>query len=305
LKKNDGTFAQDKLLTQALLKDSASSLNFETLEYLVFSNRARIDCQAVESFRPSSWTAIDELVATKKVIFVGEQHGGLSNLKNRDQLFAAIARSGRNVEIVLEMFKQDDQTSINQYLEGRIDEGSLEAAVGWNEPRKMGWGWPFQSYQDLLQNARARKYKVWGADNKLRDKENRTDEVLKRAFSESGRAFKEINGLGDVPYRNSVMIQTIRERIRASQPGDLIVVYTGSEHTLSLPLQMPELGSKYFGQIFLGTGKSTSVSHIAESYTLHPLLLIGNVPDSYVSKSSWVHPLFVGKMWISHNRNAD
>src|SRR5262245_42571621 len=87
------------------------------------------------------------------VAFVGEQHNDLAGHRIERAILEGLARRRENVIVAMEMFERDTQSSLDDYLAGRLSEEEfLKASRPWpNYPT---------DYRPLIEFSRAHRWKV-------------------------------------------------------------------------------------------------------------------------------------------------
>ncbi len=92
-------------------------------------------------------------ISSGDVVFVGEQHDDMATHRLERAILEGLGRRRANVVVAMEMFERDVQTTLNDYLSGRINEDEfLSVSRPW--PRYM------TDYRPLIEFARAHKWSV-------------------------------------------------------------------------------------------------------------------------------------------------
>ena len=149
-------------------------------------------------------------LATRDVVFFGEQHDDPETHRAEAAVLDGIGRSGRPVVLSLEMFERDVQPSLDAYVAGRIDERTFLAA---SRP------WPNYAtdYRPLVEMAKARGWPVVASNvpRPLASAVGRRGLAVLDSLSPSGRlhAARDISCPADA-YRARFM-----EQMRSHSPA--------------------------------------------------------------------------------------
>jgi uncharacterized iron-regulated protein len=103
--------------------------------------------------RFSDFEAMLAEIAKIDVAFVGEQHNDAATHRLERAILEGLARRRGNIVVAMEMFERDVQSTLDDYLEGRLSE---EAFLKTSRP------WPRYAtdYRPLIEFARAQGWKV-------------------------------------------------------------------------------------------------------------------------------------------------
>ncbi len=96
-------------------------------------------------------------VTNADVLFLGEQHDDSSSHRLEAATLEGLARRRSNVVLAMEMFERDVQSSLDNYLAGRITEADFLAA-------SRPWPRYATDYRPLVEFARAYKWPVIASD---------------------------------------------------------------------------------------------------------------------------------------------
>jgi len=89
-------------------------------------------------------------IENKKVIFVGEHHNRLEHHLNQLKVIKSLHERGKKVAIGMEMFQRKFQSSIDEYLNGKID---LKTFLKKSEYKKR-WGFDYDLYKPIIDYAK-------------------------------------------------------------------------------------------------------------------------------------------------------
>jgi uncharacterized iron-regulated protein len=103
--------------------------------------------------RFSDFEAMLAELSRADVAFVGEQHNDMATHRIERAILEGLARRRENVIVAMEMFERDTQSSLDDYLAGRLgEEEFLKASRPWpNYPT---------DYRPLIEFSRAHRWKV-------------------------------------------------------------------------------------------------------------------------------------------------
>ena len=104
---------------------------------------------------------IEEIINTRKVIFIGESHSiSLELVKDLPEVLASIKNTNKKTSIAIEMFRTKAQPVIDQFMQGRNSSQYLANYLTHVDQ----WGWPPGPYIDLLSWAKTNGVDVYGID---------------------------------------------------------------------------------------------------------------------------------------------
>lgn len=124
-----------------------------TIEQYYIPNRV-YDTQAKQ------WIDLETLLAhvTKgEVVFIGEQHNDDDGHKLELAIVQGVARRRPNSVVAMEMFERDAQSSLDDYLAGRISETEFLS-------RSRPWNNYVSDYRPIVEFARSQRWKVIGSN---------------------------------------------------------------------------------------------------------------------------------------------
>lgn len=90
------------------------------------------------------------LLASAKVVYLGETHDSLKDHQAQLKIIRELHRQNRKVAIALEMFQRPFQGAIDQYLAGNITEAQLVEQTEYHQR----WGFPWEYYAPILRFAK-------------------------------------------------------------------------------------------------------------------------------------------------------
>lgn len=99
---------------------------------------------------------------SSRLLFFGESHTHPEAHSAQARLLEALATTGRQVLVGLEMFPRDDATdeALNRWSEGAADEETFLRDARWYKH----WGYPFGLYRDVFLAARRHKLRLFGVN---------------------------------------------------------------------------------------------------------------------------------------------
>ena len=162
-------------------------------------------------------TNLSELTADLKknrIILVGEHHSNESHHRAQLTVIQALTQAGAKVAIGLEMFRDDSQSALDQWITGELDEADFERIYYDN------WNFPYDAYRMIFRYARENQIPMIGL-NVSRDI---TRQVSLGGFQSLS---KEAKGkLSDVACRvDKAYMQYIRKAFGAHAHGNLNFIY--------------------------------------------------------------------------------
>ena len=162
-------------------------------------------------------TNLSELTADLKknrIILVGEHHSNESHHRAQLTVIQALTQAGAKVAIGLEMFRDDSQSALDQWITGELDEADFERIYYDN------WNFPYDAYRMIFRYARENQIPMIGL-NVSRDI---TRQVSLGGFQSLS---KEAKGkLSEVACRvDKAYTQYIRKAFGAHAHGNLNFIY--------------------------------------------------------------------------------
>ena len=162
-------------------------------------------------------TILSEMTADLKknrIILVGEHHGNKSHHWAQLNVIQAMVHAGAKVAIGLEMFRDDSQNSLDEWIAGELDEAEFERIYYDN------WNFPYAAYQMIFKYARENQIPMIGL-NVSRDI---TRQVSRAGFQSLSEEAKQ--KLSEVTCRvDEAYMQYIRKAFGAHAHGNLNFVY--------------------------------------------------------------------------------
>ena len=111
---------------------------------------------AVEISDLKTFAGVMERVADKKIVYVGENHNQFSHHVMELEIIKDLHRRGKKIAIGMEMFQKPFQKSLDDYIEGRIDERELLKKTQYFKR----WGFDYNLYRPILEFARSERMPV-------------------------------------------------------------------------------------------------------------------------------------------------
>ena len=95
-------------------------------------------------------TALATLLASKRVVFIGEAHDRYDHHLNQAAMIRQLHQQDPRLTIALEMFPQSAQPDLDAYVAGELDEPAMLEKTRYFEV----WGFDYRLYRPILQYAR-------------------------------------------------------------------------------------------------------------------------------------------------------
>ncbi len=173
--------------------------------------------QPVYDIDRGSQTNLSQMTADLKknrIILVGEHHSNKSHHRAQLAVIQALAQAGAKVAIGLEMFRDDSQSKLDQWISGELDEADFERIYYDN------WNFPYDAYRMIFEYARDNRIPMIGL-NVSRDI---TRQVSRGGFQSLS---KEAKGkLSEVACRvDEAYMKYIRKAYGAHAHGNLNFIY--------------------------------------------------------------------------------
>ncbi len=108
--------------------------------------------------------------AHKKIIYIGENHDQFSNHVMELEVIQELHGRGKSIAIGMEMFQRPFQKSMDEYIEGKIDEREFLKGTQYFKR----WGFDYHLYRPILLFARSEKIPVVAL--------NQTQEIVDKVF---------------------------------------------------------------------------------------------------------------------------
>ncbi len=149
-----------------------------------------------------------------RIILVGEHHSNKSHHRAQLAVIQALVQTGAKVAIGLEMFRDDSQSKLDQWIRGELDEADFERIYYDN------WNFPYDAYRMIFEYARDNRIPMIGL-NVSRDI---TRQVSRGGFQSLS---KEAKGkLSEVACRvDEAYMKYIRKAYGAHAHGNLNFIY--------------------------------------------------------------------------------
>ena len=173
--------------------------------------------QAVYDIGRGSQIKLSQMTADLKknrIILVGEHHSNKSHHRAQLAVIQALSQAGAKVAIGLEMFRDDSQSKLDQWISGELDEADFERIYYDN------WNFPYDAYRMIFEYARDNQIPMIGL-NVSRDI---TRQVSRGGFQSLS---KEAKGkLSEVACRvDEAYMKYIRKAYGAHAHGNLNFIY--------------------------------------------------------------------------------
>ncbi len=143
-----------------------------------------------------------DLVADKKIIYVGETHDRFSHHVAELEIIRDLRRRGKRIAIGMEMFERPFQHVLDAYIEGRIDERALLRGTEYFKR----WAFDYHLYRPILLFARSEHIPVIALNQKK--------EIVEKVFH-SGLDSLSAEEKQLVPSQMDFSDSAYRERLRA------------------------------------------------------------------------------------------
>jgi uncharacterized iron-regulated protein len=149
-----------------------------------------------------------------RIILVGEHHSNRSHHRAQLAVIQALAQAGAKVAIGLEMFRDDSQSALDQWVSGELEEADFERIYYEN------WNFPYDAYRIIFEYARENRIPMIGL-NVSRDI---TRQVSRGGFQSLSREAK--GKLSEVACRvDEAYMKYIRKAYGAHAHGNLNFIY--------------------------------------------------------------------------------
>ena len=162
-------------------------------------------------------TDMSEMIVELKkhrIILLGEHHGNKRHHKAQLAVIQALEQSGVKVAIGLEMFRDDSQSALDNWIAGELDPRNFERIYYDN------WNFPFAAYRMIFEYAREKKIPMIGL-NVSRDI---TRQVSRQGFDSLSKEKK--GKLSEVTCRvDETYMNYIRKAFGAHAHGNLNFIY--------------------------------------------------------------------------------
>ena len=101
---------------------------------------------------PAELSTVDRIqpFAQADVIYLGETHDSIADHEAQLQIIQALHSQNANLAIAFEMFQHPFQSVLDEYVNGTIDEQTLQEKTEYDER----WGFPWEYYAPILRFAR-------------------------------------------------------------------------------------------------------------------------------------------------------
>ncbi len=115
-----------------------------------------------QRFSLSSLAKINNRISRSNIILYGDFHTLRQSQRGLLRLIRSFHQSqpDRKIAIAMEMFSADDQLAIDAYIAGDLSEEQFLSDICYED----SWGFPFQNYSSILQEAKNYGFKVIGVN---------------------------------------------------------------------------------------------------------------------------------------------
>jgi uncharacterized iron-regulated protein len=149
-----------------------------------------------------------------RIVLVGEHHSNRSHHRAQLAVIQALAQAGAKVAIGLEMFREDSQGKLDQWISGELDEADFERIYYDN------WNFPYDAYRMIFEYARDNQIPMIGL-NVSRDITRQVSRAGFQSLSEEAKGkLSEVACRVDEAYMNY-----IRKAFGAHAHGNLNFIY--------------------------------------------------------------------------------
>ena len=168
----------------------------------------------IDRGRQTNLSQMTDDLKENRIILVGEHHSNRSHHRAQLAVIQALAQAGAKVAIGLEMFRDDSQSALDQWVSGELEEADFERIYYEN------WNFPYDAYRMIFEYARENRIPMIGL-NVSRDI---TRQVSRGGFQSLS---KEAKGkLSEVACRvDEAYMKYIRKAFGAHAHGNLNFIY--------------------------------------------------------------------------------
>ncbi|MGF1508308.1 MAG: ChaN family lipoprotein [Myxococcota bacterium] len=93
-----------------------------------------------------------------RVVYVAERHDRPADHAVQLEVLVALAEQDPNLMVGMEMFRQSDQPTLDAFVQGDIDEATLQARTDWTG----NWGFEYRLYKPIMDYARSHRIRIIG-----------------------------------------------------------------------------------------------------------------------------------------------
>jgi uncharacterized iron-regulated protein len=105
-----------------------------------------------------SFDQLIEQIDSSKVIFVGEAHDQIEHHHIELRILQGLVAKGKDVVVGMEMFHRSQQPVLDRWSQGSLTEKEFRKETNWD----MTWGFDYQLYKGILDEAKNHHLKVLG-----------------------------------------------------------------------------------------------------------------------------------------------
>jgi uncharacterized iron-regulated protein len=105
-----------------------------------------------------SFSQLSREVSPAEVVFVGESHDQVEQHQIQTSILREFLKRERPPVIAMEMFRKDQQSTLDRWSQGELDEEEFLKEVQWDTT----WGFDYSLYKPILDEARQHRLKVLG-----------------------------------------------------------------------------------------------------------------------------------------------
>ncbi len=168
----------------------------------------------IDRGRQTNLSQMTDDLKKNRIILVGEHHSNRSHHRAQLAVIQALAQAGAKVAIGLEMFRDDSQSALDQWVSGELEEADFERIYYDN------WTFPYDAYRMIFEYARDNQIPMIGL-NVSRDI---TRQVSRGGFQSLSAEAK--GKLSEVACRvDEAYMNYIRKAFGAHAHGNLNFIY--------------------------------------------------------------------------------
>lgn len=180
---------------------------------------------------PSTKKELVERIATSHIVYNGDYHTCKQSQKIPVRLLSDVLPLGRSVILCLEMFQTRDQSIIDEYMKGNLDDNEFLDRIEYHKT----WGFPWNHYKPLLTFARDNKIRVVGLNSdpkgrkRIRKRDRHAANVIARQTVENPDSLIYVL-FGDLHVAPSHLPSEVNAILSAHGiDRDWLVIYQNSE----------------------------------------------------------------------------
>lgn len=117
---------------------------------------ANLGLTGLRSGKPATVADVVTTAKGKRFVYLGENHATAAHQNLHADVIRALADSGRQVVIGMEMITRPKQDALDDWVAGKLDEESFKTNVDW----KNQWGFDYSFYKPIFDVAKERHLPV-------------------------------------------------------------------------------------------------------------------------------------------------